>query len=342
MLTAWRQYGFVTALCAFTSGTIAAIGILVWRWDATLWSDSNAYIAMVRGGHGGVEKPFRYRVLVPWLVAHIAPPASPGGELWPVALRFGLVAAVSLTVAGVALYLLLRDWGASTMLALVGVCLWYMAHPVMLFAGVPLIEAAAFAALILAMLAAERRRWIIFGLIVLVGMTIKETTVLALVYPLLLTGRTWFERLRLIAVGIPGVAAYAIYRLVIDPVDYGYSYSWTAWIHNIGALFTTPIDPSHLMFHPWANILFGLGVVWIPLAVALHHHDGLIPNRYGWFVALAIAMPFLLSTDNERVIFLAAPVALGLALPTIARWMGTDAPPSEISTGGASMAISRT
>jgi hypothetical protein len=260
------------------------------------------------------EKPFRYRIVMPWLVAHVPGAVVPDHSYWPLVIRWVIVAGVALTIAGVALYTLLRTWGASEAAALVGVCAWYLSHPVLMFAGIPLIESAAFAVLIVAMLAAERGWWPVFAATVAVGMFVKETTVLALVYPLVMA-RPWGKRLTMAALAVPGVAAYAVYRLVIDPFDKGYTYTATAWIGNIRTLLT----PGEASLIGWRDILFSLGVLWVPLAVGLWRGNGLVPRRYAWFVGVTAFMPFVLTTDKERIIFLAFPVALGFGLPTMTR-----------------------
>jgi hypothetical protein len=306
-----REYGTVSVIVAFVSVTITYVGLAGFRPDDGATLDSRQYLAMANGHE--VIKPFRYRLIVPAL-ARVLPG---GSSLHGMEIRFGLVDIAALFVAGVALYALLRTWRASGPLALIGVTLFFLSHAVLRFGGIPLVDSAALAALIVAMLAAERGWGIAFLAIVAVGMFVKETTALALIYPLVMANPRR-ERLRLVALAVPGVVAYATYRLLIAPASAGYGYSPSVWMTNLEHLVT----PGGYAVAAWRGLLLGLGPMWLLVVVGLRRNDGLVARRYGWFLLAAALIPALLSTDYERVVFLAFPVALGLGLPTAQRWVG--------------------
>jgi hypothetical protein len=166
------------------------------------------------------------------------------------------------------------------------------------------------AVLILAMLAIERDWWFAVIVIFLVGMFIKETTILAAFYPLL-TSRPLRDRLRLCACAVPGIVAYGAIRLVIDPVDYRFSYGATDWLHNLAHL----ASPSGV--GDWRSIVLSLGPLWVLLPFALRRDWGGLPRRYIWFVLLCVAFAVALSAGYERMLFLSFPVAAGLTLPLV-------------------------
>ena len=132
-----------------------------------------------------MPEPFHYRILVPGVVRPL--PSLSHDPVRSAQLGFAAADVVALAVAGLALHLLLRTWRATPLLALIGVLSFYLSHAVLRFGTVPLVESSAFAVVILVMLAAERRLHLVLIVLVLLGMFVKETTAIALVYPLLMS-----------------------------------------------------------------------------------------------------------------------------------------------------------
>lgn len=306
-----REGAAVALLCVGASVVVTYVGMAGFQVDDGATLDTHQYAALVQGHSDLVPAPFHYRVLVPGVVRLL--PALSDDPLR--AAHLGLAAAdvAALAVAGLALHLLLRTWRAPALLALVGVLSFYLSHAVLRFGTIPLIESSAYAVVIAVMLAAERRLHLALVVLVLVGMFVKETTAIALVYPLVMSAPL-AQRLRLSACAVPGVLAYAVFR-VLHRAGSGYSYGATDWLHNLADLLSVH-DP-----HDWRTIVLAFGPWWVLLAVALRRREGLVPNRYAWLVVACFLAALVLSTDYERVLFLAFPVVLGLSLPTLARWL---------------------
>lgn len=296
------EFATISGLILATAGSVTYVGLAGFNPDDPGIHDNREYAALYEGHGADVMKPFHWRVVVPALARLL-----PGGF----EVSFGIVNIVALAVAGVSLYYLLRHWRASQNLSLIGVALYFLSHTVLRFGGIPLVESGAQAILILAMLAAEKRQRFAFAALVILGMFVKETTSIVLLYPLLMS-KPLRDRLTLSALALPGIAAYAIVRLVIDPVNIGFEYSATAWITNIGRLII-PVDPGY-----WLGIVLSFGFLWVFVAIGVRR-GGLVPRRYAWFIVACFAAPVILTTDYERVIFLSFPVALAFALPPLER-----------------------
>lgn len=303
----WQELASIIGLCLFAAGTIAYVGLAGFNPDDPGINDNREYYAMWADGGSEVQKPFHWRVIVPFLAQLI--PA--GFEV-----SFGVINIAAMTVAGVALYYLLKGWGAESRASLIGVALFYLSHTVLRFGGIPLVESPALAIMFTAMLAAERCKWLMFLLVVTVGMFVKETTAIMLMYPWLMAGSN-VSRLRWSAFALPGIAAYAVFRFVVAPVEVGYGYSLTAWFENLVALFV----PNMESLGDWRAIVLSLGIVWVFLFMGLRS-GGLVPRRYALFIAACFLSALALSTDFERVIFLSFPIALAFALPALERALG--------------------
>jgi hypothetical protein len=132
--------------------------------------------------------------------------------------------------------------------------------------------------------------------------------------------------LGLSACAVPGVVAYAVYR-ILEPAP-GYTYSAAQVAHSLTSLLSADgLDR-------WRTIVLAFGPWWLLLAVALRRREGLVPNGYAWLVVGCFAIAAALRTDYERVLFLAFPVVLGLSLPTLARWLSATARPAEPVASG--------
>lgn len=297
-------------VCLWTSSVITYVALAGFDPADGAVTDNLTYTDMARG-ETDVAKPFRYRLVVPWLARLL-----PLGDLSTqsgVEYRFGLVNVVALTVAGCVLFALLRHWGRAPAVALLGVLLFYTSHTVLRFGGIPLVESAAIAVLFACYLAVVRRWRVGFVVLVLLGMLIKETTVLAVAF-VLLQAWPWRDRLRFAALSLPGLVGYAWLRLVLDPTSDGYGYSATAWLHNLRLL----LVPGGVSVAQWRAIVLSLGILWPLVLLALVRRSG-SPRRYGGMVLATALLPLVLSTDYERVIFLSFPFALLLALPQLER-----------------------
>jgi hypothetical protein len=225
----FREYGVVAVLSGFAALTITYVGMAGFRADDSAIGDNLRYTRMALGDTDTMIKPFRYRVVIPGIVRLM--PSLSSDPVRSAQLGFALVDVFALCVAGIALYALFRTWGAHGVLALLGVTGFYLSHTILRFGGIPLIDSSACAVLIRAMLAVERGWHVAVVVIVLVGMFVKETTVLVPVFALL-TSRPWKARLGLAACALPGMVAYAADRWVVDPVSYGYSYGASDWLHT--------------------------------------------------------------------------------------------------------------
>lgn len=308
-----RAHWVVLAICLSSAVVVTYVGMAGFdpADDATL--DSKTYTQMTTG-HGDVGKPMRYRVLVP-LLARLVPVGNVATRAG-IESRYAAVDIVALTLAGWLLWLILRTWKVSPVLALVGVLCFYGSHPVARFGGIPLVEAGALAVLFACYLAVERRQHLAFMLMFAVGMFVKETTLLAAALPFL-HQEAWRLRLRLAAFALPGLVLYAVVRLVIDPTTSGVGYSALAWLHNLQTL----VIPQGEFAPRWREIVLSLGVIWVFMLLGLRRPVA-IPLRYAGMTGISFLLALALTTDYERIIFLSFPFALGFALPELAHRLG--------------------
>jgi len=312
------EHAVAIALFGFAASVIGAVAVTLFPLaDATV-NDSLPYAAMTSGVPlQDVPKPFRYRVVVPFL-AHLLPHA----DVQQIQLAWGMLDVVALTLAGWAVFLFLRRRGFATLPSLLGGSLFYVSWVVVRYSGSVLVDAASYAALAMAAYAAVSRRTALLVVSVTVGMAVRETTALVVVLILLLGGPRPVV-VRQLAACLPGLAGYAALRLAM-PTDLGYSYSLGRIVEAFGSLGTVPGLAD-------AAVQFALtfGPLWVLAVIGWCAADPPLPRRTAWLVPIVLVVPYVVGSNLDRVWFLSFPVVLAFAvtgIEEIGRWTASDDP----------------
>ncbi len=306
------EHAGAIALYGFAAAGIAALAVTLFPLaDATV-NDSLPYASMTSGVPlQDVPKPFRYRVVVPFLARLL-----PHADVHHIQLAWGLLDVVALTLAGWAVFLFLRHRGFATLPALLGGSLFYVSWVVVRYSGTVLVDAASYAALAVAAYAVVSRRTVLLLVSVTVGMAVRETTALVVVLILLIGGPRPVV-VRQLAACIPGLAGYAALRLAM-PTDLGYSYSLGRIVEAFGSLGT-----MHGLAGAVVQFMLTFGPLWVLAVIGWCAADPPLPRRTAWLVPIVLVVPYLVGSNLDRVWFLAFPVVLAFSvagIEEIGRW----------------------
>jgi hypothetical protein len=166
------------------------------------------------------------------------------------------------------------------------------------------------------MAAGAWRKWITLGAITLVAMFVKETSILIVVGAILLQ-ETWANRRNALLACAPGLAAYAVIRVLVLPTSAGFNYSLSGAAHTLVDQFTS-VSALALVGY---NVVtaFGAFLVLAPLGWVVTRRAGNRPEliRLTWLLAVAVVFPLVLQTSFDRVWFLAFPVVIPLSVAAV-------------------------
>lgn len=337
----WARRGFreyVVLLILVLSASFTIVYANVQTFDPALspelgYSDSIDYIAMYHGEPGSGIRG--YRPLVPWL-ARLVPtiPASffvPDRKItseYQVAIKFGLINFIFLVGTCLVLYALLRDFGLSFFIALIGVFLFLTSQTIVRGAGLPMTDVAFFFFFTMAILAMKRQQFWLLLFACTVGVAVKELMLLCIPLVLLMP-IPWKERLKLLAAIVPAIAVYVIIRLYMPntlPSD-GYL---------IARLITYLDDQIRLLLRPngWINLFWSFGFAWIPAIYSLFAAP--LPKllkRWAWLLPIVAVGVFLGAGNLSRSIFTAAPIVVCLAAFGISRMLKGAKPALDSAPG---------
>jgi hypothetical protein len=295
--------------------------------------DVGQYVRMEQGAPlDQIGRPFRYRIFTPLIARAVPlPPATllryfDMSEDKLILLRFGLVNGVGIAVAGTAMVAVSLALGFTLPEGLLAALLFFTALPVVNFDGAPMVDAWGHAFLALGLLAALRGSLVGLFVASLIGMTAKETTALLLPAVLLLSG-TWRLRAWRVAAIVPGLAAYAYFRLVAHPGGVGFPADPQTSLENLGWRL------QHGPYFMW--LLWDGGsaflALWPLAAIGLWNLRGRRDEplaRLAWLVPGIFLVPFVIGSNVGRIWFYAFPVMIPLALEGLRR---TFAPLSRAS-----------
>jgi len=286
--------------------------------------DVGQYVRMYQGVPlQQIARPFRYRVFTPLLARLVPSVPQPLLRYFDVdadklvKYHFGIANLLGLTVAGLLMVALCQSLGLTAPEGLLGALLFYTSFPVVNSAGTPMVDAWAYAFLLLGLIAAVRGSltWLLVAS--LVGMLAKETTLL-LVPAVLLLGGPLRAMVRKLLALLPGVIVYATFRFVLYPGGYGHaSDTGTAAANLVWRLTHGPY---------WAWILFeggtAFGLLWPLAAVGAWSLRGFGRHpllRLAWLVPAVLLVPFLIGSNIGRIWFYAFPALIPLAVTGIRR-----------------------
>ncbi|TKJ20634.1 hypothetical protein [Blastococcus sp. CCUG 61487] len=272
--------------------------------------DSAAYARMALTGElDDVPKPFRYRVVVPFL-AHLWMRLADRQDLYELYVAFAVLNLVGLALAAWAVHHLLLRWGFTAREGFTGGLLFLASWPVLRFGGAVLVDAWSHAALAGAAYAVVARRYRLLLVVATLGMFVRETTVFAALLVLVVPA-PWSVRLRQLACFVPGVVGYALFRFVLAPTEVGYSYNvdrFTRQVTDVLGWSGLPYTLRELaLTFGAAGLLFVVGVIHNRRVRAL-------PGSLFWLVPVALVIPFLIASNLARIWFLAFPAVIPLAV----------------------------
>jgi hypothetical protein len=300
--------------------------------------DAAQYVRMFQGvGLEQIPKPFRYRILTPYLARLVPfPPAALTGgyEVSPdkiVMFRFAMVNVVGLAATGLIVHLLCEALGFGVWESLAGSLLFMTGFTVVNFGAAPMVDALSFLFLAAAILCVLRGWSAGLLLSVLVGMFARETTAYVLLPILALAGpaRT---RVRNVLLCLPGLAAYLVFRLVLWPTSTGWNYGVADTLENLRVTFTSARRLA------WVATDGGLafGVLWILALIGwwslVRRREWRHPLfRLSFLIPFALVIPNLIYANIGRLFTLAFPAVIPLALLPLRRVIGgaREEPPAD-------------
>lgn len=294
-------------------------GMANWTYDA------RRYIAMVQ--QQDVEPPYAYRVLVP-SVARIIPDSAimqlasrtQAGDDWTAATKLSLVGMVFLSLTGAATFVFLRALEFGEPWALAGSLLFYAMPTVLLVGGLPLVDAPSWFFLALGCALVLESRMAALAICFALGMLVKETLLLlAILIPLAPMARG--TRARLLAALLPGLAVSIGLRLALGNGSASEHFAWGLWR-----------DPAEVLAQDFARLLspaafkevvFSFGVFWLLAAYGIRRIPAAhVLRRWAWLPVIAALGIVWLESDIGRLLFMAFPVVLPLALVGLAAALG--------------------
>jgi hypothetical protein len=273
--------------------------------------DSAVYARMARTGEiDGVPKPYRYRVVVPF-AAHLWLRLTGSGTA-PVDVQatFAVLNLVGLAVAAWAVCNYLRAFGFSAQEGVTGALLFLSTWPVLRFGGVVLTDSWSHAVLAGAAYAiVARRHWLLLATVT-VGMFVRETTVFAVLLVLVVHAPR-STRLRQLACFVPGLAGYALFRVVLSPTSEGYAYTADRIERQLAGVATSAgfTDAAREL-----ALTFGAMGLLLVVGLLQDRRGRTLPRRLFWLIPAALVIPFVIASNLARVWFLAFPAAIPLAL----------------------------
>ncbi|MBS1261232.1 MAG: hypothetical protein MAG453_00553 [Calditrichaeota bacterium] len=296
-------------------------------WDPTTGGkegDVGIYVKMYEGMElNEIPKPYLYRFIVPTLarlVPDIPEFLAPAFDLDRdriIAYKFGTVNLIGLTIAAYFLFLFLALQGFTFAESLIGVLFFYTSFFIVNFGAVPLVDAWAYATISAGLCALLRRSWPWLVVVMVLGMFIKETAVvIAVVVPFLAWDRR--ERVHGLLACLPGIALYALVRLIIVPTDFGYSYTFERLFYSL-ARFGQLTGLVRMI----QDFVFVYGLLWVFAYIGwrMLHRGEVDPSgrsrdlyRLSVLVPITFIAPYIVGSVFGRVWFLSFPVVIGLSL----------------------------
>ena len=287
--------------------------------------DAIEYLRMYNGE--SIEGNLRYRVLTPWLARLL--PDGPLGLItsrehppaeWFAVVKFALVNMVFLVLTATALARLMWRMDFSRSAIILGTLLFFTSYPVLQGGSLPLIDAGSWFALALGMVAIHERRIGLLLATAAIGMWAKETTVLLL--PLaLLSGHDRRTRFFVALATLPGIAIYCFVRFSLAP-DPAESY------FNAAVVAEQPTLPLSYLVHivsepnAFLDLLSSFGLLLLPAGIACFSAE--TPSalrRWSALVPLLFGLILFLQGNLGRILFLAFPIVIPLAVITLQRWL---------------------
>ena len=265
--------------------------------ETGLNGDEPFYVRMATHPGGPHTFPYAYRIAVPWLV-HALP--------FSLSFSFRLQAWLTMAASGAALYALLRHFLVDVRLA-VALVLAFVVSPtllIVLMRNGRSIDPASTLAMTLGCLFIVRRQKLALAITILIGATVKETTLFLIPFAY----AVWAERpldrdaLRDVAkVSVAPILGYMALRASVSAIGSQYAPGIT------GSFLKRRFDVLQLSVSgtELRRLAYTFGPLWLVAPFALR--DLRFARRGLVLVGLCVAA-MTVSFDASRIIFLAAPV----------------------------------
>lgn len=285
------------ALCL---ALVAVVDALI-RHESRLTGDEPFYERMATHPGAAHNFPYAYRIGVPWLV-HVLPFSHTAS--------FTLISLLAIGAAAGALYALLDEFDTAPWLAL-GLCAGFALSPVLLVV-LPRhgrdIDPVSVLVMVLGTLFIVRRQRLALGITMLLGITVRESTLFLIPFAYAVWAERVFDRDALrdtVLTAVLPVVSYAVIRTSVDAVGrqfvpgYNGPFFRARWDIIRGALGdgNAPIELRRLAY--------AYGPLWLVAPLALR--DMRFARR-GLVLVVTCVGSMLFAFDWGRIIFLAAPV----------------------------------
>jgi hypothetical protein len=289
--------------------------------------DSHSYVDGYYGKE--VTGPWRYRIvtielakLVPaeveWLLQRDSTPYRRAH------IHFAVVNLGFMTLTGLLLFSYARYLVGHIGLAILAPIVYLTSRTNVQSGGAPMVDPGAFFFLLLGTWAILRckPRWLFIAM--LFGIFTKETTLL--LWPLLWLADHIGARQKLVlsTLLVPGTLAFLSFRFILYPDPIASSFFNIERVGNFLEQLRRMVTPNGLV-----DIVSSFSLFWIPAGFAVFRLSyPSILGRWLWLIALLLAIILVLGVNYGRILFMAFPVVIPLALLGIGYWIGVmDAPP---------------
>lgn len=276
---------------------IAGLADAVLRHENGISGDEPFYVLMATHPGRAHSFPYAYRIVVPWLVH-----ALPFSQV----VSFQLLALLAIAASGGALYVLIRHFGVSELLAgalAVGFALSPTLLVVLLRHGRG-IDPATELVMVLGTLFIVRRQKLALALTVLIGVAVKETSLFLIPLAYAVWANRLFDRQALreaALVSAAPIAGYIALRLGLSAIGSQYTPGYPgSFLHVRLEVFRQAFSGLQLR-----HLTYTYGPLWFvaPLALA-----SLVFARRGLVLVVLCLIAMTFSYDAQRIMFLAAPV----------------------------------
>ena len=270
-------------------------------------ADAKFYLAMSARGPAASPAPYGYRILGPWLA---------GALPCDVHRAYRLLTVSAAAACALALYFLFLSFGIPSAAAGTAVLLWLFNKYLVgleLWDFYQLGDWLGLLGLLAAMLAFERKRWVLFAGAFLAGLLARETPILLLPGFALAAWLRRFGRREWIALGaalLPGLLAAVWLRVHYRlPAEAGY----LGLLRIYGVKWFSPATPVRFFLNAWIPVACLPWIRFRDTREFLRRRPDLLVLGAGTLFAAS------LGSDNERLLLPAIPLVYGVVAHLIAR-----------------------
>ncbi len=278
--------------------TLAGLADALLKHEHGLSGDEPFYVRMAAHPGAAHSFPYAYRIAVPWLV-HVLPFSQ--------VTSFQLLTLVCIGAAGAALCALMREFAIPEWIAWL-LALGFAISPnllVVLLRHGRSIDPATTLVMIVGTLFIVRRRRLSLAITLLIGVAVKETSLLLIPFAYAVWARQLFDRAALRDTALVAVAPVIVYIALHTTIsaighDYAPGYDSGSFLHARLTVFRQVFSGVELR-----RVAYAYGPLWLVAPWALL---SLSFARRGLVLIAECVIAMTVSYDAGRIIFLAVPV----------------------------------